>query len=53
MGPLDGTVHTGDREPNQVLAVGIDYEDLAVEIQQYLCTGIPILPSHCHKVITS
>ncbi len=42
--PIDG-------EPNPVSALCVNYEYLAVEIQQHLCARISIPPAHRHKVI--
>ena len=52
MGPIGCRSYPADREPNPVLASCIDYEYLAVEIQQHFGAGIGTSLSHHHKVIT-
>jgi len=51
MRPLGCGSYTVDGEPNPVSALCVDYEYLAVEIQQHLCAGISIAPAHRDNVI--
>jgi hypothetical protein len=51
MGPLGGRIYTGHRKPHRVVALRIEYQDLAVEIPQHLGSRIRPLPLHPYKVI--
>jgi len=51
MRPLGCRGYTVNGEPNPVSALCVNYEYLAVEIQQHLCARISIPPAHRHKII--
>jgi hypothetical protein len=51
MRPLGCRSYTVDGKPNPVSALCVNYEYLAVEIQEHLCARISILATHRHKVI--
>ena len=52
MWPVGGGNYPADCEPNPVLALSVDHEYLAIEIQQHFRASIRTPPFHLHKVIT-